>query len=221
MCYNMLDVIFVTYMIQSDGIHKEMRKKSHIALAGYLINSMNTQELTQHRKAFYLGSILPDCVPSFITRRHSKEETFEILKEEIHSLTDYYDTARGIDAYFCRHLGIITHYIADYFTYPHNSLFPGNIKEHCIYEKFQMKELKQYVFSRAAKKQRMEYMTLGSAQEIIAWIEIMHNKYLEAVKAVKIDCQYIVELCHNVVDAIIYFFETIQTRSVKVRVSEI
>ena len=79
---------------------------------------------------FYLGSILPDCVPSFITRRHSKEETFEILKEEIHSLTDYYDSARGIDAYFCRHLGIITHYIADYFTYPHNSLFPGNIKEH-------------------------------------------------------------------------------------------
>lgn len=40
----------------------------------------------------------------------------------------------------------------------------------------------------------MEYMTPGKRTEIIAWIEIMHNKYLEAVKAVKIDCQYIVEL---------------------------
>jgi hypothetical protein len=190
-----------------------MRKKSHIALAGYLVDSMKTEELSNHRKAFYLGSILPDCVPSFLTRRHSIEATFDILKNEIISLMDHYDSTRGIDTYFCRHLGIITHYIADYFTYPHNSLFLGNMKEHCIYEKFQMKELKRYVYSRAAVRQRKEFASLTSAQDVISWIESMHKKYLEAVKAVKIDCQYIVELCYSVVDAIIYFFETIQVNA--------
>lgn len=58
-----------------------MKKKSHISLAGYLLCNSEIEELQEHRKAFYLGSILPDCVPSFFTRKHRIDTTFEILKK--------------------------------------------------------------------------------------------------------------------------------------------
>ena len=44
-----------------------MRKKSHISLAHYLMNSEGMESIQHHKGAFYIGSILPDCVPSFLS----------------------------------------------------------------------------------------------------------------------------------------------------------
>lgn len=184
-----------------------MRKKSHISLAGYLLNSMNIDGLFHHKKAFYLGSILPDCIPSFITRRHTIEETFDILTDEILKITDNYDADRGINRYFTRHLGVVTHYIADYFTYPHNNIFEGNIKEHCSYEKKLITALRTYVRSEEAVKERENNLLFVTVDEILKFIKEMHEEYLKIAKKVRVDCDYIVELCHKVVDGILQIFE--------------
>ena len=60
-----------------------MRKKSHISLARYIAQDMQVPVMTHHRKAFYLGSILPDCKPSFLTQRHEFTGTFDMVKERI------------------------------------------------------------------------------------------------------------------------------------------
>lgn len=184
-----------------------MRKKSHISLARYLIKSMNINELFDHKKAFYFGSILPDCTPSFITRKHSIDETFDILKNEIEKITVDYDIDKGIGRYYCRHLGIITHYVADYFTFPHNNIFTGNLKEHCSYEKNLKNQLKEYVNSEEARRDREHVKSLKTADEICTFIERMHEQYIEAKKQLKVDCTYIVELCHTVVDVVLQFIE--------------
>jgi hypothetical protein len=185
-----------------------MRKKSHISLASYLMESVDTEELKNHKKAFYIGSILPDCVPSFVTRRHNIDETFDLLKEEIVKITDDYDVNRGITGYYCRHLGVITHYIADYFTFPHNKIFTGTMREHCSYEKELKFALKSYVNSEAVqwhvldRKERFK-----TVDEICNFIREMHAEYLKAIKAIKMDCMYIVKLCQRVVDAILMIFK--------------
>ncbi|WP_033167839.1 zinc dependent phospholipase C family protein [Clostridium sp. KNHs205] len=184
-----------------------MRKKSHISLAGYLLNSMNIDELFQHRKAFYYGSILPDIKPSFLTKRHTIEETFDILTEEIIKITDEFQVHKGINRYFTRHLGVVTHYIADYFTYPHNSIFTGSIKAHCGYEKKLITALKEYVKSEDAVKARAKNFLFATVEEILKFIKEMHAEYLKVAKKVAVDCVYIVELCHKVVDGILQIFE--------------
>jgi len=63
-----------------------MRKKSHISLAKYLVDSMGVQDLQEHKKSFYIGSIIPDLKPSFLTKRHTIEDTFETLINEIKAL---------------------------------------------------------------------------------------------------------------------------------------
>ena len=111
-----------------------MRKKSHISLAWYLMNSEGMELIGSHKGSFYIGSILPDCVPSFFVRKHTFEDSFDILKKELGKLVSHFDVRKGADCYFCRHLGVIVHYIADYFTFPHNVNYPGKLKDHCVYE---------------------------------------------------------------------------------------
>lgn len=184
-----------------------MRKKSHISLATYLMNCTGMEHIQEHKKSFYLGSILPDCTPSFLTRRHSIDKTFHILREEIRNITDDYDMDMGMSRYYFRHLGVITHYIADYFTFPHNTIFNGTMKEHCDYEKDLKFELKEYVQSEDAKRVRLKNGTFTCADDICHFIIEMHEEYLNVINEIKSDCYYIVTLCHRVVDAILQIFE--------------
>ena len=56
-----------------------MRKKSHISLARYIVNSLDDKELKKHRFSFYIGSVLPDIKPSFIYKRHEINGTCVFL----------------------------------------------------------------------------------------------------------------------------------------------
>jgi hypothetical protein len=168
---------------------------------------MRVQDLNEHKKAFYIGSILPDLKLSFLTKRHTIDETFEILIEEIKKITVDYDINKGINGYYARHLGVITHYLSDYCTFPHNSIFEGSITEHVYYEKELKFSLKEYLQSEVAQREREQIQNFNTIDDIIQFIMKTHKEYLMALKNVKGDIQYIIELCYCVVDAILMFFE--------------
>ena len=184
-----------------------MRKKSHISLAKFLVNNMQVQDLHQHKKAFYIGSILPDISPSFITKRHTIDETFFVLLEEIKKITVDYDFNKGINGYYARHLGVVTHYLSDYCTYPHNDIFEGTIKTHVYYEKELKHSLKAYVRHENNQNIRKQSRLDCSFEEIIHLICKIHNEYLRAIKNVHHDIKFIIDICYRVVDAILSFFE--------------
>lgn len=192
-----------------------MRKKSHISLAWYLMNSEGMDVLKSHKGSFYMGSILPDCVPSFLVRRHTIEDAFEVLEKEFQKLVSHFEPEKGVTCYFCRHLGVIVHYISDFFTFPHNAHYTGNFKDHCIYEEELKKELRSYVHSPEAVRHRGEDK-LHTPEEILALIQKMHDIYKKADSIVRRDCRYIVSLCHEVVDDILYFLEHMSEAGVSV-----
>lgn len=171
------------------------------------MNNMGVQDLDEHKKAFYIGSILPDLKPSFLTKRHTIDETFDTLIKEIKKITVDYDINKGINGYYARHLGVITHYLSDYCTFPHNSIFEGSITEHCYYEKELKFKLKAYLQSEAAQREREKIQRFQTIDEITRFIIKTHKKYLKALRNVKGDIQFIIELCYKVVDAILMFFE--------------
>ena len=184
-----------------------MRKKSHITLASYLLNSEGMEQLSTHKKAFYLGNLLPDCTPSFLTRRHNMEETFAILKKELKLLIERYDHTKGITAYFCRHLGIILHYVADYFTYPHNPFYPGNLKAHCQYEETLKHQIRTYVKSSDAVRERANNEQPKSVEQICAHIQAMHACYENSIHSALNDCTFITRVCHQITDFLLRFFD--------------
>ena len=60
-----------------------MRKKSHISLARYIVANTEDEGLKKHWLSFYIGSVLPDCKPSFIYKRHEITGTFPKLRKDI------------------------------------------------------------------------------------------------------------------------------------------
>jgi len=182
-----------------------MTKKSHISLAKYIVDSLNEQELMKHKKAFYFGSILPDCKPSFLTTRHEIRGTFEKVEEEIKRLTTG-ENIQNMRAFF-RDLGQVIHYIADYFTFPHNEHYQGNLKDHCVYEEKLKRSLREYISSGEALKNRAKAKALDTPEAICDFIKKAHESYMNLKSNVEEDCKTIVALCHQVVEAIIQLFQ--------------
>ena len=145
---------------------RALRKKSHISLARFIVQDMQIPAMEEHWKAFYLGSILPDCVPSFLTTKHEFDGTFDRVKNRISGLLE---DEKGLEEHarvFMRRLGEVLHYLADYFTFPHNKIYPGNIKDHCYYEKELKFKLREYVSSGEAFQDRIETPELQTKEAV-------------------------------------------------------
>ena len=72
--------------VQMVNRRKQMRKKSHILLARYIAKNTEDEELKKHRLSFYIGSILPDCKPSFVYKKHEINGTFPDVKKMVNQL---------------------------------------------------------------------------------------------------------------------------------------
>ena len=176
-----------------------MRKKSHIALAGYLVREMDDVNMQKHWKAFYFGSILPDLTPMMIAAPHKFDSSYLELKERIAKLLS---EARGHTCkkrtLFCR-LGVVMHYLADYFTFPHNTTFEGNLKDHCLYERDMKHELRVRIHTEEAaqifKRQQKKQNQIRTAPQLFDYIEEMHRTYLKRRENLADDCRWIMEMC--------------------------
>ncbi|MCD8249636.1 MAG: zinc dependent phospholipase C family protein [Lachnospiraceae bacterium] len=173
-----------------------MRKKSHLTLAGYLMDSMGNEVLQRRWKAFYFGSVLPDLKPSFVTRRHEYETTFDLVAGKLRALSFREGYWSADSMRYVVDLGQVIHYIADYFTYPHNPNYPGNLRAHCLYEKRLKKGMRSYV--RGKTLFPAWGSTFLSADEILEEIQKLHQAYMEAPSNVERDCSYITEACGRV-----------------------
>ena len=181
-----------------------MRKKSHISLARFLVRKAGDDVLRRRWKAFYVGSLLPDCRPSFLTVRHEYEETFDLVERKIRSLTEDAGRRPEDSMRYMIDLGQIFHYIADYFTFPHNSNYPGSLKDHCVYEKYLKFGLRAYIRERAYALCVDEKERLYSVEDILDYIRRNHQEYMEVYRSVEEDCEYITRVCLQVLAAMVY-----------------
>lgn len=181
-----------------------MRKKSHISLAGFLIKGLENDVLSRRWKAFYVGSLLPDCRPSFLTVRHEYDETFEMVEDKIRRLVEDTRNRPADSVRYMIDLGQVFHYIADYFTFPHNSHYPGNLKDHCAYEKYLKFRLRSYIREGNAVFHAEEAGKLLSVEDIVAYIRKNHQEYMQSLHSVEEDCEYITRVCSQVLSAMSY-----------------
>ncbi len=181
-----------------------MRKKSHISLAGFLVKGMESDVLSRRWKAFYVGNVLPDCRPSFLTVRHEYEETFDLVEEKIRRLTGEENALPADSTRYMIDLGQVLHYLADYFTYPHNACYPGGLKDHCSYEKDLKRRLRAYIREGGAEFHGEYLDRLRSTDDILAFIRRMHREYMNNLHSVEDDCEYITSVCSEVLSAIAF-----------------
>lgn len=190
-----------------------MRKKSHISLAKHIVNISGMQNFDKHKKAFYIGSILPDCKPSFLTKRHEITGTFDLVEHGIEKLTKGYKNMEDLSTAYFTKLGEVIHYIADYFTFPHNKEYPGSMKQHCVYEGELKHKLRAYIRNLNERelqkwKNNLKLEDLErfhSVADICEFLKEEHQNYIRrGMHSVEEDCKYIVGICSKVAMAILH-----------------
>lgn len=190
-----------------------MRKKSHISLARHIVNISELVNFDKHKKAFYVGSILPDCKPSFLTQRHEITGTIHLVEKQMHRLTDGYSQVGELSTMYFTRLGEVLHYIADYFTYPHNKEYTGSMKDHCVYEGELKHRLRAYIKELNAKnieswKSQLKLYDMSrfhSVADIMEFLREEHGYYIRrGMHNVEQDCRYIVGICSVVSAAILH-----------------
>ncbi len=179
-----------------------MRKKSHVTLANFLVHGLDNETLKNRKKAFYIGNLLPDCKPSFITVRHEYDETIQIVEKKLRRLVELSEQRKVTSMRQVISLGEIFHYLADYFTFPHNTNYPGNLKDHCVYENDLKHGLRSYIREGNAVFYGYSAMKLKSVEEILEYIKKSHEEYMEQHRSVEEDCEYITKVCSQVLAAI-------------------
>lgn len=179
-----------------------MRKKSHISLARYIVNNIEDKDLKKHKLSFYIGSVLPDIKPSFLYKRHEIEGTYPDIRRHIERLSEgkkLVEKKKGRKYYM--DLGQISHYLADYFTYPHNKIYPGSLKDHCSYEEKLKRDLRKYIKTDAAKPHKTEHAEFKNAKNLCDFIQKSHDDYLVRKHDVEDDIHHIVEVNYKALEA--------------------
>ena len=178
-----------------------MRKKSHISLARYIVNNLDDQELKRHKFSFYIGSILPDIKPSFVYKRHEMEGTYQDIRRHIERLSEGKKLVeKKKSRKYYMDLGQISHYLADYFTYPHNRIYTGSLKDHCTYEEKLKRDLRSYITSGEVQNHRPERAEFKNAGSLCDFIQKVHDDYLVRKHNVEDDIHHIVEVNYKALD---------------------
>ena len=116
-----------------------MQKRSHRLLASMLLQSRAGFSARRYEVAFLFGSFQPDCNPlsylkgsrrAQLLRGHHYENSYPYLYSRILRL----QRCRRWTLWHYYTLGKLTHYLADAFTYPHNSGYHDSMLAHHRYE---------------------------------------------------------------------------------------
>lgn len=168
-----------------------MRAYSHWELAQYLVSFRLPSCTAAERDAFLFGSIEPDLNCTTYLKGllhgsgvhgHNYEQVLPRIDRLLHELTDK-GSVHLLDWY---RIGKLTHFIADAFTYPHNSCFPGDLRAHMKYER------------QLAVRFRWALYDTVSAQtppadcgSLFRWIQQQHEQYLQNPMGVDNDARFI------------------------------
>ncbi len=159
-----------------------MFTQAHIMLARYLAQKTQVEQVQNHIFSLSFGSVLPDRSPRQRMKDHEFDSTWEDTKERIRVFEALTVTEASDERKACRQLGMILHYLADYFTRPHNPTYRDNMIVHSFYEGREAMELLKYLRSSQADTQfrsrKNAAAKISSDEQLFSYIEAWHEQYL-------------------------------------------
>lgn len=116
-----------------------MKSIDHFILGKNLSEKMLDNAGSAQRFLFVIGNVLPDKLPhTYLCRLAECEKyrghNFNNTKNKVERYMNCLMSKNSLTGFDYLWLGILCHYVADAFTFPHNSNFPGTLKEHVQYE---------------------------------------------------------------------------------------
>lgn len=160
-----------------------MLTQSHLFLAKKIVKKFN-KELDSN--SFLLGNIMPDFIPWHKKKEHTFESSVSYVLYEIHLIKKLNDI--NIISY---KLGIISHYLADFFCKAHNC----EEMQKGLWQHFKYESLLHSVLISA----NIELPIENDIYKIKTFLKKKYERYMLEELSVVVDIQYSLEVCQNII----------------------
>lgn len=108
---------------------------SHITMGRYLHTYFReTMDIRMKKTTFVLWNVLPDLAPSLLRLSHFKKDIYDLVMERAQYLAE--EGANMSPREYSKQMGILCHFMADFFCYAHAEYFDGGKIDHFKYEVF-------------------------------------------------------------------------------------
>lgn len=175
-------------------------------LIGATIGTIISREYPDRldEKAFRYGCVIPDFYLRFISIPHYKHKSFEFITTMIQKERCLPQTIKE-KRRFSAELGIITHYISDYFCQAHNYSEYDNVINHFIYEgelsgEFRRFDLQKFCLNNLTA---CNQPGIESPSNLPAFIHNRHLEYQNEKRQMKTDITFCMDVSVTVVLTII------------------
>jgi len=136
-----------------------MRLEIHHKIAKRISGELKELGIKLHEELFFFGNFFPDLIHSYFWRKHEYHVSRNYLHKKIENL-------KKRPFFFSFHLGILTHYISDYFCYPHSGVYNKGILDHIRYE-ISQKVPEKFLKTRLSVK----CFAIDELDKFVAWYE--------------------------------------------------
>ena len=176
-----------------------MNIQSHYKMGTFVMNPYLIQQGRIGRLAFLFGNLRPDLLGGFFLLPHSAAARSTSVNKKIEDCIRDIASARPGKLRTDIQLGIICHFLADFFCYPHNDLMGKNPRVHCSYEYAIWKQLKATGINGSS-----EIMPAGGADEIIKLIWDKHREYSLSPSVPERDILFTADVCRYLLGSVEY-----------------
>lgn len=138
---------------------KELKEEYHDISIGY----------------FIYGNMIPDLSPRLRFSMHTKKkdwkDVIKLMEELVYKGQSLSVRAKSIK------FGMVTHYLCDFFTFPHNDGYTDSIVQHEIYEQLQRIQFWNKFKDVWENFEEETKIKLKTFEDILVYIEDMHSIY--------------------------------------------
>jgi hypothetical protein len=168
-----------------------MKSASHHAMGYLLYQALERRGITLDREMFVLGNLLPDYLPELILSPHFTMK----CQREINVFTgvlaaEHLGDPTQIPAQYSLRLGILCHYVTDYFCFAHSREFKQNIVRHAAYEQALDDYFRAHYTERESTLPGLERIDAHSARECAQGIFRIKRQYKNARRDYASDVQF-------------------------------
>lgn len=159
---------------------KTLLPQTHAMIANLIHEDvLKDHRIRLNRNQLIFGSIKPDLYSGLPKLKHFKPQSFQIICKEISGLSgNLVQDNRAAVAAVSRNIGIVTHYVADYFCAPHNDrlTYKHHIIDHLKYENTLHQVFDE---TRLAPKKVLpsQWLDFTSPQQVMNYLDDLHRHY--------------------------------------------
>ena len=173
-----------------------MKSASHHAMGHLLYETLTAQGIQLDRELFVLGNLLPDYLPELILNPHFTLK----CQREIHIFTEALagqpvERGKTLPPEYALRLGILCHYLTDYFTFAHTPEFRLGLKEHGAYEQGLDDYFRDHYTAEASALAGHDFAACESARDTVKEIYRMKRDYRAQGCTLSRDVQFAFSAC--------------------------